>query len=390
MKKVCCILALLVSVPSLMQARIKLVALPERARVVVALDRPEATLVEEERVLTLQEGKNTVDFAWRGVNIDPTTIQLRFLNPSTPIDFRSITTSYPPNENALVWEFGSPKAFEARVRISYILSGLTRDIVYKATVEPDETSMLLKDYVRLRNSSGEDLADAEFNIGYGEPLKRNLAYEEVLELLTESISGMPIKKTLSWDAAKQPWKPEYEKNTVGLPLYYVFTNSEAAKLGKHTLLPGKARIFIKSKEAPQGSDEKAGESMTFIGEDWVTLTPVDREMKLNIGQSRDVKVTQLKTKDDRVNMRRNNGNAVVMWDTMRSTGSRLRISRSKRLPSPSSNTCPGPGRWSKTASPTAMDTSRTTRRRNTPGKTLSPSNTTCSSRRIQMARTRPS
>lgn len=35
------------------QARVKLVALPERARVVVSLANQQATLVEEERVITL-------------------------------------------------------------------------------------------------------------------------------------------------------------------------------------------------------------------------------------------------------------------------------------------------------------------------------------------------
>jgi hypothetical protein len=55
--------------------------------------------------------------------------------------------------------------------------------------------------------------------------------------------------------------------------------------------------------------------VAFTGEDWVQLTPVDRECKLFIGQSRDVKVTQRKTKDDRQNIRRNTGNKDVLWDT---------------------------------------------------------------------------
>ena len=37
-------------------------------------------------------------------------------------------------------------------------------------------------------------------------------------------------------------------------------------------------------------------------------------MKLYIGQSRDVKVTQRRTKDDRTNLRRNNANNDVLWD----------------------------------------------------------------------------
>src|SRR5712671_3569848 len=89
-------------------ARVKLVALPERARVVVSLTNPDATLVEEERVLTLQKGENHVDFSWRDVNIDATSIQARML--SHPDKVLIINTSYPPNENALVWQIFSPVA----------------------------------------------------------------------------------------------------------------------------------------------------------------------------------------------------------------------------------------------------------------------------------------
>ena len=67
------------------QARVKLVALPERARVTVSLTNPNATLVEEERILTLQRGVNRVDFSWRGVNIDATSIQVRLLGYSQPL-----------------------------------------------------------------------------------------------------------------------------------------------------------------------------------------------------------------------------------------------------------------------------------------------------------------
>ena len=54
---------LLVLIGGIAQARIKLVALPERADTVIRLDNPQATLIEEERVLTLQQGANQVDFS---------------------------------------------------------------------------------------------------------------------------------------------------------------------------------------------------------------------------------------------------------------------------------------------------------------------------------------
>src|SRR5882724_761656 len=131
--------SLLVVVTSV-QARVKLVALPERARVVVSLDNPDATLVEEERLITLQKGVNKVDFSWRGVNIDATSIQVRMLGHADTV--LVLNTSYPPNENALIWEISSPAAQEERVRISYLLSGIGRDVVYKAVAEPNEKALV--------------------------------------------------------------------------------------------------------------------------------------------------------------------------------------------------------------------------------------------------------
>ncbi len=294
-------------------ARVKLVALPERARVVVALSNPNATLVEEERIITLQKGVNKVDFSWRGVNIDASSIQARML--SHPNDVKLLNTSYPPNENALIWELASPAAQEERVRISYLLNGLGRDIAYKAVAEQDEKSLTLRNYLRLNNNSGEDLTDAELSIGYGSDFKKSIAHEEVLEMLSERVEKLPIKKVLRWDAAQQPWDPEYEKRTVGIPLNYVIKNDKDSKLGAHTLLPGKVRIFIKTKDQAAGEGEVAGEGVAFTGEDWGTLTPVDRELKLYIGQSREVKVTQRKMKDDKANIRRNNQNQMVLHDT---------------------------------------------------------------------------
>ena len=295
-------------------ARVKLVALPERARVVTSLSHPDATLVEEERIITLQKGGNKVDFSWRGVNIDASSIQMRFLSHPDRFPWNAVTTSYPPNENALIWEFNSPEPFEERVRISYLLQGLSRDIVYRAVAEPDEKSLTLRNYLRLRNDSGEDLTDTEVSIGYGADFKKTIAHEEILEMLSEKIDGLPIQKLLTWDAAQQPWDPEYEKSTVGIPLSYKIVNDKASKLGTHTLLPGKARIFLKTRELDDAGKPKPEGGVSFIGEDWVQLTPADRDLKLFIGQSRDVKVTQRKMKEDRVNIRRNNNNGIVLYD----------------------------------------------------------------------------
>jgi len=312
MKRILCLAAAGLLVASAAHARVKMVALPERARVVVSLTNPDATLVEEERTITLQKGVNKIDFSWRGVNIDGTSLQVRPL--THPADVKVLNTSYPPNENALVWEISSPVAQEERVRISYLLSGLSREVTYRAVAEPNEKALTLRNYLRLHNNSGEDLTEAEVSVGYGSNFKKTIAHEEVLEMLSERVTELPVKKVLTWDAATAPWDPEYQKNTVGIPLNYVITNNVSAKLGTHTMLPGKVRIFIKTKDQAADAGGETTEGVAFTGEDWAKLTPVDREMNLYIGQSRDVKVTQRKTKDDKTNIRRNNSNNIVLHD----------------------------------------------------------------------------
>jgi RNA polymerase sigma factor (sigma-70 family) len=114
-------------------ARVKLVALPDRDAVTVRLDNPAATLVEEERVLTLQQGINKIDFSWQGVQIDENSIRIKVL--SHPEQVTLLSVSYPPNEPALVWRIHSEEAVEEKVRISYLLAGIDRLVTYKALAD---------------------------------------------------------------------------------------------------------------------------------------------------------------------------------------------------------------------------------------------------------------
>lgn len=50
-------------------ASVKLITLPPRERVEVQLDNPNATLVEEERLVPLNAGVNEVVFGWAVANI---------------------------------------------------------------------------------------------------------------------------------------------------------------------------------------------------------------------------------------------------------------------------------------------------------------------------------
>jgi hypothetical protein len=124
-----------------------MVALPERGKTIIHLDNPRATLIEEERVLTLQKGRNQADFSWKGVSIDADSIRLTVLSHPDTVSLLSV--SYPPNEAALVWELASAEASEVRVRIDYLLSSIDRLTAYKAVADKGETKVNLKSFLVL-------------------------------------------------------------------------------------------------------------------------------------------------------------------------------------------------------------------------------------------------
>lgn len=285
------------------QARIKMVALPERADTDIRLDNPSATLIEEERVLTLQQGLNSVDFSWNGVTIDADSIRLQVLD--NPDNVTLLNVSYPPNEQALVWEISSKGAVEERVRISYLLYNIDRLVTYKMVADKGETQVDLKSHLVLRNFSGEDFENARVLLDYGEAFERGIQHEETKQLLFLSPGEVPIEKVWTFDAAQLPWDPEYVDGNVGIPVSYKIKNTKENGLGGFALNGGKARVYQ--------DDGKGG--TIVLGEDQSGMVPVGEEMEIYIGDSRDITVTQKKMLDEQMNIRRNDRNTIVLYDT---------------------------------------------------------------------------
>jgi len=299
-------IVLLLMVSAVSQGRIKLVALPERAATVIRLDNPQATLIEEERVLTLQKGLNKVDFSWKAVSIDADSIRLRALDH--PGNVMLLNVSYPPNEAALVWEISSEGDYAEKVRISYLLSNIDRLITYKAIADKAETTVDLKSYLVLRNFSGEDFEKARVLLDYGESFEQGIDHEETKQMLFLKAAKVPITKVWTFDAARLPWDPEQlENRNVGIPVSYRIVNNSQSGLGEFSLWGGKARIF----------QDDGHESTIFLGEDVTSMVPVSEKTELYIGDSRDIVVTQRKMEDTQINKRYNNDRTprLVLYDT---------------------------------------------------------------------------
>ncbi len=285
------------------EARIKMVALPERASTVIRLDNPKATLIQEERTLTLQKGINKVDFSWKAVRIDPDSIRLSILTHRDGVSLLSL--SYPPKEEALVWDIHSRDAFEVRVRISYLLFYFDRLITYKAIADKEEKRISLKCFLVLRNFSGEDFQGATVQPGGGRSFSTNIQRGETKQQLFFKEDSLPIEKRWIFDARTLPWDPEKVDRNVGIPVKYRIKNVPERGLGRGLLHQGKVRVF----------QEDGHGSTIFLGEDRSEIVPVGEDMEIYIGDSRDIVVTQRKMQEKRINVRRNRNNNVVLYDT---------------------------------------------------------------------------
>lgn len=270
-------------------ARIKLTTLPVRERVEIQLDHPQSALVEEERLVPLVKGVNQVDFSWANTRIDPDTLILRLLTSSgePPIDAKVLAVSYPPNENALVWAVSASASGAARVRISYILGGLSKDFHYRALADHQEKTMELGQFLRVNNHANEAYDEVVIWAGVGERTEKPLGLDETKEVLLNRFAGVPVRKTYSCDPVKYGYlDPAQDKLKV--PMHYVVKNA-GAPLGQEPLPEGKARLF---------QDDGRGGS-AFLGEDRGKFTPPDDELELYLGLARDISVRRTIDRNER-------------------------------------------------------------------------------------------
>jgi len=275
----------LTCLPAVSWGRIKLITLPVRERVEVQLDNPNATLVEEERIVPLVKGENQVDFSWANTQIDPGSIVFRVIGPGDGkrLDVKVLSVSYPPGEAALVWAVGSSDSGSARVRISYLLGNLSKTFAYRAVASNDEKVLFLSQYMRLQNFANEEYGSTGLWAGFGKEFYKPIGINETKEMLVSRNPAVPVKKTYSCNPQEFGYL-DRPQNKLRIPMHYVLKNDKDGGLGAAALPPGKVRIFI------AGSGQEPEKSTAFLGEDWGKFTPIDDEMRLYLGVAQDVVV----------------------------------------------------------------------------------------------------
>jgi hypothetical protein len=306
-----CAGGLAVGWPASALARIKLITLPVRERVEIQLDNPNATLVEEERIVPLVKGVNQVDFSWANTQIDPQTIVFRVLGPAAekqaddknpgdknagdnkqeqaaePLEVKVLSVSYPPNEAALVWQVSSSGSGSARVRISYLLGNLNRSFNYRAVAARDEKTLTLSQYIRLQNLANEAFGSTGLWAGFGPRFSKPIGINQTKEMLIAKYKNVPVKKTYTANAQAYGYLDQPQRK-LRIPMHYVLKNDSKNKMGEAALEPGKVRIF---------QDDGRG-STAFLGEDWGKFTPRDDELRLYLGVAQDIVVKRTIDKNE--------------------------------------------------------------------------------------------
>lgn len=270
-------------------ARIKLTALPVRDRVQIQLDHAQVTLVEEERILPLVQGVNQVDFSWANTRIDPGSLILHVIPTADApaVAAQVLAVSYPPEENALVWSVAAQSSGAARVRISYILQGLSKDFHYRAVADHAEKTVDLVQFLRVNNNANEAYELAHFDAGVNAQFSKPLGLDETKEVQLQRFAAVPVRKTYTVDAVQFGWL-DRAQDKLNVPMHYVIKNADAP-LGQSALAPGKARIFQ--------NDGQGGAA--FLGEDQAQFTPPDDELRLYLGLARDIVVRRTIDRNER-------------------------------------------------------------------------------------------
>ena len=161
-----CLLGLLL--PLALPARnVDLATVPERRTVQLTIYNSEdLTLVRETRVVTFKQGVNPLQFSWANTLIDPTSVELKFREPKAGLDL--LDTTFPHDKpQMLYWNVHSDANREATIEISYFTSGISWAADYVAIADPEEKTLRLESFVRVRNQSGEDYENAQVRLVVG-------------------------------------------------------------------------------------------------------------------------------------------------------------------------------------------------------------------------------
>src|SRR5258706_12662088 len=162
------LLALLMIAPLAAQARnVDLSTVPKRNTVQLTIYNSEdLTLVRETRAICFKKGANPLQFSWANTLIDPTSVELKFLDHAEQLEV--LDTTFPHDKPQMLhWNLQSGFDGEAMVEITYFTSGISWSADYVVVADRDEKELGLDDFVHVANNSGDHYVEARVRLLVG-------------------------------------------------------------------------------------------------------------------------------------------------------------------------------------------------------------------------------
>lgn len=326
---------------SVVQARnVDLSTVPDRDSVQLTIYNSEdLTLVKERRAVSFKQGNNPLQFSWANTLIDPSSVELRFVDHRAELELLDTTFAH-DKPQMLYWNVDSSFSGEAVIEISYFTSGISWSADYTAIANQDESQLAMQGFVKIHNNSGEQYEQAQVRLVVGtinlveqiaqlagiefeqvsrlrEEKKQILKTRAARKMLTlnspavsadESVSPKPkaiIKQGLSeyfiytiegketipngWSKrlrsfnagtipieVKYRYRPqEYGDQLVRL---FILTNDAASGLGETPLPDGQVRVFR----------DNGRDGMSFLARQRIQYIPVGDKLELNLGRDAEV------------------------------------------------------------------------------------------------------
>lgn len=124
----------------------------------------DATLVRQHVALSLVAGANTVEFAWRELTLDPTSISLRVSDGP-----EAVATTFPTDRPGTVWfSVEAERGGVYAAQVAYMAMGFASATRYRGVLSEDRANLDLTGYIELTNNGPEAFANAKMSVVAGE------------------------------------------------------------------------------------------------------------------------------------------------------------------------------------------------------------------------------
>lgn len=226
----------------------------------------------------------------------------------------------------LVWNVNTKKTGKQDVEVTYQTGGISWHAEYVALLNKEDKKMDLNSWVSVDNNSGATYTNAKLKLVAGDvnivqPGRKKLAKNEGVDYSLIDVQGAkPFQErsffeyhiydlqrptTLAQNETKQISLFEasniqvnkkylytagqyYGEQTKKVDVIVEFENKEQNNLGM-PMPKGKVRLY-----------KSDGESVEFIGEDWIDHTPKNEKVKLKIGEAFDVVAEEAQTDNKQI------------------------------------------------------------------------------------------